>query len=73
MERLINSAWHVQRPRRAVVATAAPEACGRLGSRRFFRESAGNGRLDPLEKLAYMSYGDGALAVIDPPANEEDR
>jgi hypothetical protein len=43
MERLINSAWHVQRPRRDVVATAAPLA----GSRRFFRKSVDNVRLDP--------------------------
>ena len=66
MERLINSAWHVQRPRRDVVATAAPLARGRAGSRRFFRESADNVRLDQQGKLAYVGYGDGALAVIDP-------
>jgi hypothetical protein len=63
MERLINSAWHVQRPRRDVVATAAPLARGRAGSRRFFREGADNEWLDPQGRLA---YGDGALAVIDP-------
>ena len=66
MERLINSAWHVQRPRRDVVATAAPLARRRAGSRRFFRESADNVRLDPQGKPAYVGYGDGALAVIDP-------
>ena len=66
MERLINSAWHVQRPRRDVVATAAPLARGRADSRRFFRESADNVRLDPQGKLTYVGDGDGALAVIDP-------
>jgi len=39
MERLMNSAWHVQRPRRDVVPTAAPLARGRAGRRRFFPES----------------------------------
>ena len=38
----------------------------REGSRRFFRESADNKRLDPKGKLAYVGYGDGALAVIHP-------
>ena len=66
MERLMNGSGHVQRPRREVVATAAPLARGRAGSRRFFRESADNVRLDPQGKLAYVGYGDGALAVIDP-------
>ena len=56
----------MQRPRRDVVATAAPLARGRAGSRRFFRESADNVRLDPQGKLAYVGYGDGALAVIHP-------
>jgi hypothetical protein len=54
----------VQRPRRDVIAAAAPLARGRPGSRRFFRER--NVRLDPQGKLAHVGYGDGALAVIDP-------
>ena len=66
MERLMNGSGRVQGPRREVVATAAPLARGRTGSRRFFRESADNVRLDPQGKLAYVSYGDGALAVNDP-------
>lgn len=66
MERLINSAWHVQPPRRDVVATAAPLARRRAASRRLFQQSADNVRLDPQVKLAYLGYGDVALAVIDP-------